>query len=144
MSCSRYPVVHCRTKNEDFSLNLGLLDFGTAYLFVITNVSSSWPFLLYSSIYLYLYLCNYTISKFIYNLYLSVLTLWQDSITYLRWLMVNNVGFVISEEEDLAVGPGTGLITQELLCSRVLLKWKRDRESFWHRYQKGDRECPPR
>ncbi|KAI4579160.1 hypothetical protein MJG53_001033 [Ovis ammon polii x Ovis aries] len=36
-----YPVVHCRTKNEDFSLNLGLLDFGTAYLFVITNAPSS-------------------------------------------------------------------------------------------------------
>ena len=36
--------------------------------------------------------------------------------------MVSNVGFVISEEEDLASGSGTRLITQELLCSRVLLK----------------------
>uniref|UniRef100_H0WH76 Solute carrier family 15 member 2 n=1 Tax=Otolemur garnettii TaxID=30611 RepID=H0WH76_OTOGA len=32
-----YPAVHCRTENKDFSLNLGLLDFGAAYLFVITN-----------------------------------------------------------------------------------------------------------
>uniref|UniRef100_A0A452ESH5 Solute carrier family 15 member 2 n=1 Tax=Capra hircus TaxID=9925 RepID=A0A452ESH5_CAPHI len=38
-----YPVVHCRTKNEDFSLNLGLLDFGTAYLFVITNRTNQGP-----------------------------------------------------------------------------------------------------
>uniref|UniRef100_A0A8B9WNH3 Solute carrier family 15 member 2 n=1 Tax=Bos mutus grunniens TaxID=30521 RepID=A0A8B9WNH3_BOSMU len=37
-----YPVVHCRTK-EDFSLNLGLLDFGAAYLFVITNRTSQGP-----------------------------------------------------------------------------------------------------
>ena len=29
---------------------------------------------------------------------------------------------VISEEENLASGPGTSLIIQELLCSRVLLK----------------------
>ena len=55
--------------------------------------------------------------------------------------MVNDAGYVISEE-DLASGPRPGLITQELLCSRVLLKWKRDRESFWHRHQKGGGECP--
>ena len=28
-------------------------------------------------------------------------------------------------------------------CGKVLLKWKRDREIFWHRHQKGDGECPP-
>uniref|UniRef100_U3CJM1 Solute carrier family 15 member 2 n=1 Tax=Callithrix jacchus TaxID=9483 RepID=U3CJM1_CALJA len=32
-----YPAVHCRTEDENFSLNLGLLEFGAAYLFVITN-----------------------------------------------------------------------------------------------------------
>ncbi|XP_006162428.1 solute carrier family 15 member 2 [Tupaia chinensis] len=32
-----YPAVHCRTEDKDFFLNLGLLDFGAAYLFVITN-----------------------------------------------------------------------------------------------------------
>uniref|UniRef100_A0A8D0JQ68 Solute carrier family 15 member 2 n=1 Tax=Sus scrofa TaxID=9823 RepID=A0A8D0JQ68_PIG len=42
-SCSRYPVVHCRTKDENFSLNLGLLDFGAAYLFVITNSTGQGP-----------------------------------------------------------------------------------------------------
>ncbi|XP_007450562.1 PREDICTED: solute carrier family 15 member 2 isoform X2 [Lipotes vexillifer] len=38
-----YPAVPCKTKNEDFSLNLGLLDFGAAYLFVITNSTSQGP-----------------------------------------------------------------------------------------------------
>ena len=55
--------------------------------------------------------------------------------------LVNDVKFMISEK-DLASVQGPGLITQELLCSRVLLKWKRDRESFWHRLQKGEGECP--
>ena len=40
---------------------------------------------------------------------------------------------------------GSALITQELLCSSVLLKYnKRHRESFWHRHQKGYGEYPPR
>ena len=34
------------------------------------------------------------------------------------------------------------LTTWELLCSRVLLNYKKDRESFWHRHWKGDEECP--
>ena len=32
---------------------------------------------------------------------------------------------------------GPGLITQELLWSRVLLKWERDRGIFWHRLRRG-------
>ncbi|XP_062967117.1 solute carrier family 15 member 2 isoform X1 [Cynocephalus volans] len=35
-----YPAVHCRTEDEDFFLNLGLLDFGAAYLFIITKNSN--------------------------------------------------------------------------------------------------------
>ena len=35
-----------------------------------------------------------------------------------------------------------GLITQ-LLHNRVLLKYKRDRESFWYRHQKGAERVPP-
>ncbi|XP_074220602.1 solute carrier family 15 member 2 isoform X3 [Camelus bactrianus] len=38
-----YPAVRCRTKDENFSLNLGLLDFGAAYLFVISNSTSQGP-----------------------------------------------------------------------------------------------------
>ena len=29
------------------------------------------------------------------------------------------------------------------LCSKVLLKYNRDRESFWHRHQKGTERLPP-
>ena len=29
-------------------------------------------------------------------------------------------------------------------CVAVLLKYKKDRESFWHRHQMGDGECPTR
>ena len=42
--------------------------------------------------------------------------------------MVNSVRFVISEE-DLTSGPG--LIPQELLHSRVLLKYKQGSEEGW-------------
>ena len=42
--------------------------------------------------------------------------------------MVNDVGFVISEEV-LASGPGTGLITQSFCVAEVLLQWKRTEEA---------------
>ena len=37
-------------------------------------------------------------------------------------LTVNDVRFIISKEEDFILGPG--LVTEDLLCSRVLLNWK--------------------
>eukprot|EP00072_Mus_musculus_P018274 NP_067276.2 solute carrier family 15 member 2 isoform 1 [Mus musculus] len=36
----KYPAVHCETEDNVFSLNLGQLDFGTTYLFVITNITN--------------------------------------------------------------------------------------------------------
>ena len=45
--------------------------------------------------------------------------------------MVNDVGFVISKEKDLALGSGTRLDHSKAFeCRRVLLKYKKDRESF--------------
>ena len=38
--------------------------------------------------------------------------------------MVNGVGFMISEEEDLTLGPGSWVDPSRLLCSRVVFKWK--------------------
>ena len=35
---------------------------------------------------------------------------------------------LISKEEDLALGPGSSLITEELLCSRVLSKYEKTSE----------------
>ena len=91
LSCCRYPAVHCRTKNEDFSLNLGLLDFGAVYLFVITNVSSPWLSSLFPSIYLYLY--NYIIPKLIYNLYLYV---YVSIYIYISWIHRRLCGKMVS------------------------------------------------
>lgn len=36
----KYPAVHCETEDKVFSLDLGQLDFGTTYLFVITNITN--------------------------------------------------------------------------------------------------------
>ena len=57
----------------------------------------------------------------------------------LQWMM----SVLWSPKKIYLQDQGPGLITQELLCSRVLLKWKRNRERFWHGHQKGNRECPP-
>ena len=45
-------------------------------------------------------------------------------------------------EERISIrGQRRGLTTWSFLCSQILLKYNRDRESFWHRHQKGT-ECP--
>ena len=50
-------------------------------------------------------------------------------------------GFLASGEE-FSPGPEMRFDCSELLFNRVLLKYKRDRESFWHRHQKGQKEYP--
>ena len=55
------------------------------------------------------------------------------------WKML---GFLASRGEEFNPGPEVRLDRSELLCNRVLLKYKRDRESFWHRHQKGQKEYP--
>lgn len=83
--------MHCRTKDENFSLNLGLLDFGAAYLFVITNVSSLWPPSLSPSIYLYIYI-YITLSISIYKLHLSVSILGsKDSVERQDHVIISSV-----------------------------------------------------
>ena len=44
--------------------------------------------------------------------------------------------------EEFNPGPETRLDRSELLCNKVLLKHKGDRESFWHRHQKGAERVP--
>ena len=56
--------------------------------------------------------------------------------------MVNDVGFMISEEKDLALGPETKLDHSGLFCGRSLFTVKRDRESFWLRHQEGVKSAP--
>ena len=47
------------------------------------------------------------------------------------------------EEKNSTCSQWRDLITQSFVCSKVLLKYKRDGESFWHRYQKGTERVPP-
>ena len=63
-----------------------------------------------------------------------------------KWKVVpepwNRPGFLASREE-FNLGPEMRLDRSELLYNKVLLKYKRDRESFWHRHQKGAERVPP-
>ena len=52
-------------------------------------------------------------------------------------------GFLASRGEEFNLGPKMRLGCSELLCNKVLWKYKRDRESFWHRHQKGAERVPP-
>ena len=51
-------------------------------------------------------------------------------------------GFLASGGEEFNPWPETRLDRSELLCNKVLLKYKGDRESFWHMYQKGAERVP--
>ena len=52
-------------------------------------------------------------------------------------------GFLASGGEEFNPWPVTRLDHSELLYNKVLLKYKRDRASFWHRHQKGGRKSVP-
>ena len=52
-------------------------------------------------------------------------------------------GVLASGGEEFNPGPETRLDCSELLCNKVLLKYKGDRETFWHRHQKGAERVPP-
>ena len=51
-------------------------------------------------------------------------------------------GFLASREEEFNPGPEMRLDSSELYVI-VLLKYKGDRESFWHRHQKEAERVPP-
>ena len=53
-----------------------------------------------------------------------------------------DAGFLASRGDEFNPEPETRLYRSELLCNKVLLKYKGDRESFWHRHQKGAKEYP--
>ena len=50
---------------------------------------------------------------------------------------------LLASGEEFNLGPETRLDCSELLCNKVLLKYKGDRESFWHRHQKRAERVPP-
>ena len=49
---------------------------------------------------------------------------------------------LLATGKEFSPGPETRLDHSELLCDKILPKYKRDRERFWNRHQKGDGECP--
>ena len=51
-------------------------------------------------------------------------------------------GFLASGGEEFIPGPEMRLDRSELLCNKVLLKYKGDRKSFCHRHQKGIERVP--
>ena len=51
-------------------------------------------------------------------------------------------GYLASGGEEFNPGPVMRLDCSELLCNKVLQKYKRDRESFWHRHQKWVERVP--
>ena len=51
--------------------------------------------------------------------------------------------FLASGGEEFDPGPVMRLDRSELLCDKVLLKYKRDRDSFLHRHQKRAEIVPP-
>ena len=83
-------------------------------------------------------------------LWTSLTKCFASSIWYLREgserLLLNyekTLGFLASGGEEFSPGPQKRVDCSELLCNKVLLKYKGDRETFWHRHQKGAERVPP-
>ena len=77
----------------------------------------------------------------------SILTLsWRILDETPRWKVVAELwktwGFLASRGEEFNPWPETRLDYSKFLCNKVLLKYKGDRESFWHRHQKGVERVP--
>ena len=76
----------------------------------------------------------------------SILTLsWRILDEPPRWKVVvqsREYTWILGPGEEFNPGPETRLNRSELLCNKVLLKYKGDRESFWHRHQKGAERVP--
>ena len=73
--------------------------------------------------------------------YLMVIHQWMGTESLL--LNGKTPGFLASEGDRFHLGPETRLDRSELLCNQVSLKYKGDREGFWHRHHKGTKEYPP-
>ena len=74
--------------------------------------------------------------------YLRVFPHSADSIVLKVCCWITMPGFLAPGGEEFNLGPEMRLDRSELLCNKVLLKCKGDRESFWHRHQKGVERVP--
>ena len=84
---------------------------------------------------------------FHYTLFIVIMNIGCIPFVVQYWKVVAEpqkmLGFLASRGEEFNLGPEMRLDCSELLCNRVLLKYKRDRESFWHRHQKGAERVRP-
>ena len=60
-----------------------------------------------------------------------------------RLLLNHDTGILGPEGKEFNPGQESRLDRSELFCNKLLLKYKGDRESFWHRHQKGTERVPP-
>ena len=69
------------------------------------------------------------------------------NLRFADWMVVAEpwkiLGFLASRGEEFNPGPVIWLDRSELLCNKILLKYKRDRERYQHRQQKGEERMPP-
>ena len=96
---------------------------------------------------------TFSIWKSLFYTFLEICLLlfyWYFSCFYIHYAIErlllnhsNTPGFLAPRGEEFNLGPETRLDRSELLCNKVLLKYKGDRESFWHRHQKGAERVPP-
>ena len=74
----------------------------------------------------------------------NLLAYWVQHFNSERLLLNNKTpGFLASRGDKFDLGSETRQDHSELLCNKVLLKYKGDRESFWHKHQKGAEREPP-
>ena len=83
--------------------------------------------------------CSNTVFSMLFRLVLLFTPLQNWQVVAEPW---KTPGLLASREE-FNPGPEMRLDRSELLCNKVLWKYKRDRESFWHRHQKGEERVPP-
>ena len=70
--------------------------------------------------------------------------LWtQESRSLSQLSNFDTPGFLASRGEEFNPGPMMRFDHLELLCNKILLKYERDRQSFWQNIRRGQKECPP-
>ena len=90
-------------------------------------------------------LINHIFFHLFYKVMIYMIGFWLLNQLFERLLLnEKTLGFLALGGEEFNLGPETRLDRSELLCNKVLLKYKWDRESSWHRHQKGAERVPPR
>ena len=128
----KFLVVACGIQYPDQGSNLSLLHWDLGVL------ATGWPGKSYSQIYNHICLFLLKILKV-----LCIASEMKLSSLVKGCCWITTLGFLAPRGEKFNLGPETRLDHSELLCNKVLLKYKGNRESFWHRHQKGAERVHP-